>query len=163
MVPVLLWLAIASFAKAAEPALSPTNIFAPASTPANSILGLSLFVLGVTASIFVIVFTLLAYAVVKYRKRTDDDGHEPPQVYGSNQVELAWTVIPVLIVVILFMATARVIAGIQQSSLPANALEVIAIGHQFWWEFRYPSLKLLTPNALHFPLTPPQPPPPTST
>ena len=38
-----------------------------------------------------------------------NDDREPPQVYGSNQVELAWTVIPVLIVVVLFMATARVI------------------------------------------------------
>ena len=161
MVPVLLWLAIASFGKAAEPALSPTNIFAPASTPANSILGLSLFVLGVTASIFVMVFTLLVYAVVKYRKRTDDDGHEPPQVYGSNQVELAWTVIPVLIVVILFMATARVIAGIQQPSLPAGAIEVIAIGHQYWWEFRYPALKVVTANELHVPVSDPQHPTPT--
>ena len=102
---VLIWPANAAFGEAAQPALSPTNIFAPVSTPAHSIFGLSVFVLGVTAAIFVTVFTLLAYAVVKYRKRADDDGREPPQIYGSNQVELAWTVIPVLIVVVLFMAT----------------------------------------------------------
>ena len=77
--------------------MSPTNIFAPVSTPAQSIFGLSLFVLVVTATIFVVVFTLLGYAVVKFRRRTSDDGREPPQVYGSNQVEIAWTVIPVLI------------------------------------------------------------------
>ena len=161
MVRVLLWLAVAPFAKATEPALSPTSIFAPVSTPANSIFGLSLFVLGITATIFVIVFTLLAYAVLKYRKRADDDGREPPQIYGSNQVELAWTVIPVLIVVVLFMATARVIAGIQQPSLPASAIEVIAIGHQYWWEFRYPGLKVVTANELHVPVSDPQHPTPT--
>src|SRR6267143_928584 len=94
----------------ADRSLSPTNIFAPASTPAHSILALSLFVLAVTAAIFVIVFSLLLYCVVRFGKRADDDGREPPQVYGSNQVELAWTVIPILIVVVLFMATARVIA-----------------------------------------------------
>src|SRR6202451_3570131 len=77
---------------------SPTNIFAPVSTPAKSIFGLSMFVLAVTAAIFVVVFTLLAYSVVKFRKRADDDGREPPQVYGSNQGEIAWTVIPVLVV-----------------------------------------------------------------
>ena len=71
--------------------------------------------LGVTGVIFVVVFSLLAYAVVRFRKRTDDDDREPPQVYGSNQVELAWTVIPVLIVVALFMASARVIATIQKA------------------------------------------------
>src|SRR4029079_9633246 len=132
--------------------MSPTSIFAPVSTPANCIFGLSLFVLGVTAAIFVIVFTLLLYAVVRFRKRPDDDGREPPQVYGSSQVELAWTVIPVLIVVTLFLATARVIAGVQKISRPANAIEVIAVGHQYWWEFRYPALNIVTANELHVPV-----------
>src|SRR6476646_6210649 len=121
--------------------MSPTNIFAPVSTPANSIFGLSLFVLAVAAVIFTIVFSLLVYCVVRFRARAEtDDGREPPQIYGSNQVELAWTVIPVLIVLTLFMTTVQVIAGIQKASRPANAIEVIAIGHQFWWEFRYPAL-----------------------
>src|SRR5229473_1876485 len=88
----------AAFADAAWP-LSPTNIFAPASTPAKSIFGLSLFVLAVTGAVFLVVFILLLYSVVKFRKRKNDDGREPPQVYGSNQVELAWTIIPILIVV----------------------------------------------------------------
>src|SRR6516165_2090002 len=97
MIVVLWWLGTASFAQAADPLLSPTNIFSPASTPAKTIVGRSICVLAVTATIFVVVFSLLAYAVVRFRKTADDDGREPPQVYGSNQVELAWTVIPVLI------------------------------------------------------------------
>ena len=135
----------------AAPASSPTSIFAPHSTPAQSIFDLSLFVLMVTGVIFIVVFSLLAYAVVKFRKRAADSG-EPAQVYGSNQVELAWTVIPVLIVVVLFLATARVIAGIQNAPRPNNALEVTVIGHQFWWEYRYPSLKVVTANELHLPV-----------
>lgn len=67
-------------AAAADQPLSPTNMFAPASTPADSIFGLSLFVLFVTAVIFVIVFTLLLYAFVKFRKRRTDDGREPLQL-----------------------------------------------------------------------------------
>jgi cytochrome c oxidase subunit 2 len=147
----------------ADPAVrfSPTNIFAPASTPAKSIFGLSLFVLAVTGAIFLVVFTLLLYSVVKFRKRKTDDGREPPQVYGSNQVEIAWTVIPVLIVVALFMATARVIADIQKGSLPANTIEVVAIGHQFWWEYRYPGLGVVTANELRVPVSDPVHPTPT--
>jgi cytochrome c oxidase subunit 2 len=158
---VLFSLVTASFADPATPALSPTNIFSPASTPANTIFGLSIFVLAVTAGIFLVVFSLLAYAVVKFRKRTDDDGREPPQVYGSNQVELAWTVIPVLIVVALFMATARVIGSVQRAAKPSNAIEVIAIGHQFWWEYRYPGLGVVTANELHVPVSDPAHPTPT--
>ena len=143
------------------PPLSPTNIFAPASTPAKSIFGLSLFVLGVTGAIFLVVFALLLYSVVKFRKRKNDDGREPPQVYGSNQVELAWTIIPILIVVALFMATARVIASVQKATRPDNAIEVIAIGHQFWWEYRYPELGVVTANELHVPVSDDNHPTPT--
>ena len=143
------------------PFLSPTNIFAPASTPAQSIFDLSLFVLEVTAAVFVVVFSLLAYAVVKFRKRKTADGREPAQVYGSTQLELAWTVVPVLIVVVLFLAAARVIASIQNAPKPASAIEVTVIGHQFWWEYRYPSLKVVTANELHIPVSDPAHPTPT--
>src|SRR6266404_2853441 len=137
----------------AEPgtSLSPTNIFAPASTPANSIFELSLFVLGITAAIFAIVFSLMVYVVVRFRRKGADDGREPAQVYGSNQIEVAWTVIPILIVTVLFMVTARVIATVQKP--PDNAVQVIAIGHQFWWEYRYPDLKVVTANELHVPVS----------
>jgi cytochrome c oxidase subunit II len=151
--------AVTVFAQPAPPFLSPTNIFAPASTPAQSIFDLSLFVLEVTAAIFVVVFSLLVYTVVKFRKKNED--REPAQVYGSSQLELAWTVIPVLIVVILFLAAARVIASIQNAAQPSNALEVTVIGHQFWWEYRYPSLKVVTANELHIPVSDPAHPTPT--
>jgi cytochrome c oxidase subunit 2 len=137
------------------------SIFKPQSTPADSIFRLSLLVLTITGLIFLIVFSLLVYAVVKYRKRGGDDGREPPQVYGSNQVELAWTVIPVLVVLVLFFATARVIHSIQDAPKPAGTIEVIAIGHQFWWEFRYPALGIVTANELHVPVSDPSHPSPT--
>ena len=158
---VLLCVPAAALADPADRSLSPTNIFAPASSPTHSIFGLSLFVVAVTAAIFVIVFSLLVYCVLRFGKRADDDGREPPQVYGSNQVELAWTVIPVLIIVVLFMATARVIASIQKAAQPGNAVQVIAIGHQFWWEYRYPGLKVVTANELHVPVSDPAHPTPT--
>jgi len=153
--------ALAAFAAPSPSPLSPTNIFAPVSTPAQSIFELSRLVLMVTAAIFIVVFSLLAYAVVKFRKRRDDDAREPAQVYGSTQLELAWTVVPVLIVVVLFLAAARVIAGIQNATLPGNAIEVTVIGHQFWWEYRYPSLKVVTANELHIPVSDPAHPTPT--
>jgi cytochrome c oxidase subunit 2 len=137
------------------------NIFKPDSTPADSIFRLSRLVLIITGLIFVIVFGLLAYAVTKFRRRGGDDGREPPQVYGSNQVELAWTVIPGLIVLVLFLATARVILSVQDAPKPPSAIEVTAIGHQYWWEYRYPALGVVTANELHVPVSDPQHPTPT--
>jgi cytochrome c oxidase subunit 2 len=132
-----------------------TNIFAPASTPAESIVDLSVFVLAVVAVIFTVVSTLLIYAIVKFRDRSTNTDREPAQVYGSTQIELAWTVIPVLIVVVLFAATARVIHAIQDAPQPPTAVEVTVIGHQFWWEYRYPKLGVVTANELHIPVSDP--------
>ena len=149
---------------AAEPAGSSvhgTNIFSPASTPAKSIADLSVFVLVITGIIFIAVFTLLFYSVIKFRGRASDGGREPAQVYGSMQIELAWTIIPILIVVVLFLATARVIHAVQDAPEPAGALDVIAIGHQYWWEFRYPKLGIVTANELHIPVSDPGHPSPT--
>jgi len=82
-------------------------------------------------------------------------------VYGSTQIELAWTIIPILIVVVLFLATARVIHAIQDAPKPTEAVEVTAIGHQFWWEFRYPGVGVVTANELHVPVSDPSHPTPT--
>ena len=96
------------------------NIFAPASTPAGAIVDLSMLVLSVTAVIFVVVASLLVYAVVKFRATPANADREPAQVYGSTQIELAWTIIPILIVVVLFLATARVIHAIQDAPQPRH-------------------------------------------
>jgi cytochrome c oxidase subunit 2 len=138
-------------AAASNPGLTP-NIFAPESAPAHLIHGLSLFVLETTAGIFVVVMGLIVCAVVRFRRRPDDDGAEPPQIYGSNPVEAAWTTLPFLMVVVLALATTRIIHEVQDAPKPRTALNVQVIGHQFWWEFRYPDLGITTANELHVPL-----------
>ena len=137
------------------------GIFSPKGTPAHHIFGLSIFVLAITASIFVITASLLAYALIRFRQREGDSDHEPAQIYGSNQIELAWTVIPALIVVVLFLTTARVIFKIESVAKPDRAVDVVVIGHQFWWEFRYPKLGIVTANELHIPVSDPSHPTPT--
>src|SRR5689334_16730561 len=137
------------------------SIFKPESTPADWVFHLSAFVLSVTGVIFVIVFALIVYCVVKFRRRKGDDGHEPPQVYGSNQMELAWTVIPILIVFVLFLATARVLHAVGDAPEPPTAVDITVIGHQYWWEYRYPKLGVVTANELHVPVSDPAHPTPT--
>ena len=137
------------------------NIFAPESTPARAIVDVSMLVLGVTAAIFVVVAALLVYAIVTYRATPANADREPAQVYGSTQIELAWTITPILIVLVLFAATARVIHAIQDEPQPPSAVEVTVIGHQFWWEYRYPTLGVVTANELHVPVSSPSRPRPT--
>src|SRR6266702_5753368 len=127
------------------------STLAPASTPAHQIFDLSVFVVAITGGIFLAVGGLLAVALYRFRARKTDPLGEPAQIYGSTQIELAWTVIPVLIVVVLFLTTARIIFAIQDAQKPKTALDVTVIGHQFWWEFRYPKYGVVTANELHIP------------
>jgi cytochrome c oxidase subunit 2 len=139
-------------ASAADSSLVP-NIFAPESTPAGSIRHVSLLVLGICAAIFAVVCWLIAYSAFRFRRRASDDDTEPPQVYGSNPLETAWTTVPLLIVVVLSLSTARVIHEIQDAPMPASALNVEVIGHQWWWEVHYPKLGIVTANELHVPVS----------
>ncbi len=138
-----------------------TSIFSPKGTPAHFIFGLSMFVLAITLVIFLVVASLLTYVLIRYRHRVTDSDQEPTQIYGSNQIELSWTVVPALIVLVLFLTTARVIFDTEYASKPEGALDVVVIGHQFWWEFRYPKLGIVTANELHIPVSDPRRPTPT--
>lgn len=116
--------------------------------------------LSITGLIFVGVCGLLVYAIVRYRARAGDST-EPPQVFGSVQIELSWTIIPILIIVVLFLTTSRVLFSVQDAPRPSSALDVIVVGHQFWWEFRYPQYNVVTANELHVPVSSESAPQPT--
>ncbi|HYT90938.1 MAG TPA: cytochrome c oxidase subunit II [Gemmataceae bacterium] len=139
------------------------SIFDPASPPAESIRHLSVLVFAITGFIFLVVEGILLYAVVRFRRR-GAAGTEPPQVYGSKPIEIAWTAAPALIVVVLILVTARTLWEVTPDP-PAprsgdNTLFVTVVGRQWWWEYRYDryngrELGFITANELHVPASDP--------
>ena len=130
------------------------DMFQPLSRPAEMILDPTVLVMLIALAIFLVVTFLLVFVVWKFRRRGgEDDLREPPQIYGSNNIELAWTVIPCLIVFVLVLVTARSIVEIQDAPIPENAVRVRLIGHQWWWEVRYPDLGVVTANEIHVPVS----------
>ena len=139
-----------------------TSILEPDSPPAREIRELGLLVLGICTAIFIVVQGLLVIAIVRgvrARKLADAAGEtgEPVQLHGSVPIEVAWTVIPVIIVFVLTMVTIRTIRDIDLTSPPEGAMEVVVVGHQWWWEFRYPdpdgdpTREVVVANELHVP------------
>jgi len=108
---------------------SVANMFNPQATPADSVYSVSMLMLAICAAIFLVVGGLLAFTIFRFRRRKMDDSREPAQVYGSNRIEIAWIVIPVLIVIVLSMATARAVVEVQNKRIPANALKVTVVEH----------------------------------
>jgi len=78
---------------------------------------------------------------------------QPCRPYASNQIEFAWTALPVLIVFVLVLTTIRTIYDVQAAAEPPGAIHVRVIGRQWWWEFHYPDFGIVTANELHVPLS----------
>jgi cytochrome c oxidase subunit 2 len=100
-------------------------------------------------AVFVLVEGALVYAIFRFRGKPTDA--EPRQVHGNTTIEIVWTVIPALILAAIAVPTVR---GIFETAAipPADALKVQVIGHQWWWEFRYPDLGITTANEVHIPV-----------
>lgn len=135
------------------------SIFDPASPPAESIRSVSALVAGIAAFIFIIVEGVLFYSVFRFRARGPRTS-EPPQVYGSKAIEVAWTSAPALIVFILVLVVTRTLWDVNRpnpvSKSQDHALFVTVVGHQWWWEYVYESydgrkLDLITANEMHVP------------
>ena len=138
------------------------SIFDPASPQASSIRNLSFLVLAITGFIFLLVEGMLIYVIVRFRKHAGSATSEPPQFYGSQPIEIAWTAAPAIIVFILALVTTRTLW--EADATPSTqgpgdrALLVTVIGHQWWWEYRYEAydgrkLGFITANELHVPVS----------
>jgi cytochrome c oxidase subunit 2 len=99
--------------------------------------------------VFVVVEGLLLYSVLRFRHR--EGAAAPKQLHGHTALEIAWTLAPALILVFIAIPTVRTIFA-TAGTPPAGALRVEVIGHQWWWEYRYPDLGIVTANELHLPV-----------
>lgn len=99
--------------------------------------------------VFVVVEAVLVYTIIRFRKRPGGPAAKP--VHGNAALEITWTVIPAVILVLIAIPTVKTIFE-TQAEAPAGALKVEVIGHQWWWEFRYPELGVVTANELYLPV-----------
>lgn len=98
--------------------------------------------------IFAIVQILLLVAVMKFRSRPGMP--EPKPVHGNTVLEIAWTVAPAVILALVAIPTVATIYK-TQAEYPPGGMVVKAIGHQWWWEFKYPGLDVTTADEMHIP------------
>jgi cytochrome c oxidase subunit II len=139
------------------------STFSPVSPPADLIRTLSILIFAITGFIFVIVEGILIYSMIRFRRRgasAAEGATEPPQVYGSKPIEIAWTAAPLLVVTIITLVSARTLWDVTIDPPKPQAgdatLFVTVVGRQWWWEYRYEQydgreLGFITANELHMP------------
>ena len=98
--------------------------------------------------VFVLTEAGLIYTIYRFRRRPG--AGTPKQVHGNTTLEIAWTAIPAVILIFIAIPTVRTIFKTQAKAAP-NSLQVEVIGHQWWWEFRYPQYGIVTANELYLP------------
>lgn len=121
----------------------------PQSDVNQDIFNLYSLVFWLATAVFVVVEAALIFAVFKFRRRPGD--RLPRQIHGNNRLELAWTVAPVLLLVLVAIPTVQIIIK-HASPPPVDAVRIEVVGRQFWWEVKYPELGITTANEIHIPV-----------
>ncbi len=129
----------------------PQSIFDPKGIIAERQKDLHVLILSVAAVVFVFVEALLLYIVLRYRHKGGSPTI-PPQTHGNTRLEIAWTIAPALILLVIMVPTLRDIFDNAEPPVGSNPMPVTATGHQWWWEFEYPELGVVTANELHMPV-----------
>jgi cytochrome c oxidase subunit II len=119
----------------------------PASQQAHGVKTLYEITFAFAAVIFVVVGGLIVVFAVRYRRKAGDD-ELPPQIHGNTSVEVVWTVIPTLIVLVLFVLSAIELGRLDTAPASPKPLTVDATGFQWQWRFAYPDYKTPNGNAL---------------
>jgi cytochrome c oxidase subunit 2 len=127
---------------------APQDTLKPKGPAARSIDHLIKPVFIVAGVVFVLVEGLVVIAVIKFRARPGSP--EPEQIHGNTKLEVGWTLAPALILLAVAIPTIATIFHLAKK--PANAVNVTVIGHQFWWEYRYDDLGVVTANELRMPV-----------
>jgi cytochrome c oxidase subunit 2 len=139
----------------AEPAMAGTATFnTPVSPNARAIDSTYRAVLGVTVTIFVLVGGWLVYSAIRFREVRGREYPDPPQVRGSTQLEIGWTIVPILILLGLSAFTFYKLPTVQD--VPRGAMQVAVTAQQYGWTFTYPNGKHPAgPNTLVVPVNTP--------
>ncbi len=126
-------------------------MFDPVSPQGKSISDLFIIILLIGAAVFLLVFGLVVYSIIRFRRRTVTDTGEPRQISGNTKLELTWTAGTALVILGLFIPTLLVMES-SDPAVPKDAQpDVVIVGHQWWWEYRYPKANVTTANEMYMP------------
>jgi cytochrome c oxidase subunit II len=93
-------------------------------------------VVAICIGVFAVVAAITIYSVAKFRVRPDDDSDGPP-IHGHTGIEIVWTAVPTILVVVIAVMSAVALA--ENGKLKSNRLEVDVTAQQFAWTFKHPN------------------------
>lgn len=128
----------------------PQDSLDPQGPYARQIYDLAKPVFIIAGFVFVLVQALVVYSAIKFRRRSEDEA--PVQVHGNVRMELTWTVIPAAVLAVVGVLTVGTIADLDRVPQGDDVVNVTVTGRQWWWEYEYPDLDVVTANEMHIPV-----------
>ena len=129
----------------------PQSSLNPAGPQAREIDDLFVPVFWIAAGVFVFVEGAILFAALWFRRRKGREAN-PVQTHGNTRLEIIWTVIPAVILAVIAVPTVRTIFALAEEPVGPDVVQVRVIAHQWWWEFEYPELGVVTANEMHMPV-----------
>lgn len=127
------------------------SVLRPQGPAAQSSFDLMKLSITIMIVVLLIVFSIAAYVLIRFRRKPGQQ-EIPKQVEGSFKLEVLWTVIPLILVVVLAVPTVKaVFAAGNDHSNDKDAIKVKVTGHQYWWEFEYTDYGVTTAQDLVIP------------
>jgi cytochrome c oxidase subunit II len=128
----------------------PLDTLSPKSDLTRSMYNLFVEVTALDILVLIVVVVALFLALFVFSSRTGEPG-APSAKHSDMYLEVAWTVIPAIILIAITVPTVHTIIQTQPDRWAANALQVRVLAHQWWWEFNYPTLGVETADEVHIP------------
>ncbi|MBM7095905.1 cytochrome c oxidase subunit II [Bacillus sp. H-16] len=119
----------------------------PVADMQHSLIGLSLLIM---VFVIVVVAAIYIFVLIRFREKPGDN-HIPEQVEGNKNLEIIWTAIPILLLIILAVPNVMDTFTLADTETDDDTLVVNVTGHQFWWEFEYPDLEITAGQDLYIP------------
>jgi cytochrome c oxidase subunit II len=123
----------------------------PEGPAADTIADLWWIMLGLGVLVFVVFGSALAFGLFRRRPDSDDGSTRQAAGVSGRWFAVVGVVLPAMIVLVVLTATVVAMRAVPTSPSP-DALEVEIVGHQWWWEVRYPEEGFTTANELHIPV-----------
>lgn len=127
------------------------NTLDPSGSVGQKQLNLINWSLMLMIGVFAIVITIYIYVLIRYRKRKGQD-RMPEQVHGNTKLEIIWTVIPIIALIVLAFPTVKYTFELDEKPKGDDVLHVKVTGYQYWWKFEYPDLGITTAQELVIPV-----------
>lgn len=129
------------------------NALRPAGPYANKILDLTkpFFWIAVVIGLAVVVATI--YVAMRFREKPGEE-RAPTQTHGNTRLEVAWTIVPALILAVMAVPTIATVFDLAKKPAAATSIHVTVTARQWWWQFTYtdPNNGVETANELHIPV-----------